>query len=56
MTIFERLAYAQPEILLARATMGMLCIEDYIPAGMAVLMRHAAWHRVNRRLGQVRAG
>lgn len=54
MTIFERLAYLQPAVLLALAALGLLHIDDHLPGGTAQLMRHAAWCRVGRRMRQVR--
>ena len=56
MTVFEHLAFTQPHILVMLEALGLLVIEDYIPAPMAVLMRHAAYRRVRGRLRQVRAG
>ncbi|MDQ7794133.1 MAG: hypothetical protein RDU89_06935 [bacterium] len=53
-TVFERLAWTQPEALLRLAARGLLVVEDHLPAGVATLMRHAAWRRVRRRLRQVR--
>ncbi|MCR4399118.1 MAG: hypothetical protein NUV93_09185 [Firmicutes bacterium] len=54
MTVFEYLAHRQPEVLLRLEAMGLLRVEDHLPAGVAVLMRHAAWRRVGRRIRQVR--
>jgi hypothetical protein len=56
MTIFEYLAETQPHILFALEAAGLLAISDYVPAPVVVLMRHAAWRRVGRRIRQVRAG
>jgi len=54
-SIFERLAWSQPEVLLALAEMGLFVIEDYLPGGIPALMRHAAWRRGHRgRMRQVR--
>lgn len=53
-TVFECLAWSQPEVLLALARMGLLIIDDHLPGGIPVLMRHAAWKRVRRRIRQVR--
>ncbi len=54
MSIFERLAYEQPMVLLSLASLGLLVIDDHLPGGTARLMRHAAYRRVNRRIRQVR--
>jgi hypothetical protein len=53
-SIFERLAYEQPMVLLSLASLGLLVIDDHLPGGTARLMRHAAYRRVNRRIRQVR--
>ena len=52
MTIFEYLAYSQPEVLLALVNLGLLTIEDYLPGGIPMLMRHAAWCRGHK--GRIR--
>lgn len=54
-TVFECLAWSQPEVLLALARMGLLVIDDHLPGGVQALMRHAAWRRGHRgRIRQVR--
>ena len=53
LSIFEFLAEHQPWILLDLQYMRLLVIADFIPAGMARLMRHRAYKRVGRRQRQV---
>lgn len=55
LTVFEYLAESQPWVLLWLQGLGLLVIDDYLPAGTARLMNHPAWRRVRRRVRQVRA-
>ncbi|MEW6082583.1 MAG: hypothetical protein AB1576_12630 [Bacillota bacterium] len=55
-SVFEYLAYSQPDIILALAQAGLLVIEDCLPAGTSSLMRHETLRRGPRgRMGQRRA-
>ncbi|NPV72131.1 MAG: hypothetical protein HPY55_16110 [Firmicutes bacterium] len=54
LTVFEYLAENQPWALLWLQSLGLLVIDDYLPAGTAKLMSHPAWKRICRRMRQVR--
>ncbi|HHY95478.1 MAG TPA: hypothetical protein GX513_10800 [Firmicutes bacterium] len=54
LTVFEYLAESQPWVLLWLQGLGLLVIDDYLPAGTARLMSHPAWRRIRRRVRQVR--
>lgn len=54
-TVFEYLAESQPWVLLWLQSLGLLVIEDYLPAGTARLMSHPAWRWVRGRMRQVRS-
>jgi hypothetical protein len=54
LTIFERLAFTDPAVLLALERLGLLVLDDHLPTPTARLLRHGAWKRVNRRKRQVR--
>ncbi len=53
-TVFERLAYSDPDVLLTLARLGLLVLEDYLATPVARTLRHGAWRRVGGRVRQVR--
>ncbi len=54
-TVFERIAFADPGILVDLQWLGLLVISDHLPLVAVELMRERAYRRIGRRLRQVKS-